>query len=120
MTGQFSPAVLAGLLAFPALIAVGQVLFKIASRSVGEPDAAGLTGLASNPYLLAALALYGSGTILWLFILKRVPLSAAYPFMALSFCLVPLLGYWFLGETLSWRYGAGLALIVAGLLVTFS
>ena len=115
-----SGATLAGLLAFPALIAVGQVLFKLASRSVGEAEAAGIAGLALNPFLISALALYGTGTVLWLFVLKRVPLTQAYPFMALSFCLVPLLSYVWLGEALSWRYGAGLTLIIAGLLVTTS
>ena len=117
MISSLSPSLLAGLLAFPVLISVGQVLFKIASRGVGEADAASLLRLAFNPYLLAALALYGAGTVLWLFVLKKVPLNAAYPFMALSFCLVPLMGYVVLGEALSWRYGAGICLIVAGLLV---
>jgi len=118
--GSLNPMLLAGLLAFPVLISVGQVLFKIASRGVGEADAAGLLRLAANPYLLAALALYGAGTVLWLFVLKKVPLNAAYPFMALSFCLVPLMGYLVLGEALSWRYGAGIGLIVAGMLVLYA
>ena len=115
-----SGATLAGLIAFPVLIAVGQLLFKIASRSLGDADAAGLAGLALNPFLIAALALYGAGTVLWLFMLKRVALSQAYPFMALSFCLVPVISWLWLGETLSWRNGAGAALIIAGLIVTAS
>jgi drug/metabolite transporter (DMT)-like permease len=108
---------LIGLIFTPMLIAVGQVLFKLASREVGEFSASGLLGLARNPYLLAALVIYGAGTVLWVFLLKHVPLNIAYPFMALSFCLVPALGYFWLGEPLSWRYAGGVALILAGLLV---
>jgi drug/metabolite transporter (DMT)-like permease len=108
---------LGGLILTPALIALGQILFKLASRGAGEADAAGLIGLARNPYLIAALVIYGFGTILWIYVLKTVPLNAAYPFMALSFCLVPALGYALLGEAMSWRLAAGVALIVAGLVV---
>ena len=108
---------LAGLIATPALIALGQILFKLASRTAGGADAAGLLGLARNPYLLTALVIYGFGTILWVYTLKSVPLNAAYPFMALSFCIVPLLAFWLLDEPMSWRAAAGVALIVAGLVV---
>ena len=117
MNGLSLPT-LAGLIATPALIALGQILFKLASRSAGEADAAGLLGLARNPYLLTALVIYGFGTILWVYTLKSVPLNAAYPFMALSFCIVPLLGYVWIGETVSLRHAAGMAMIMAGLLVT--
>ena len=113
-----SPALWGGLLVTPALIALGQILFKLASRGAGDADAAGLLALARNPYLLAALAIYGLGTLLWIYVLKSVPLNVAYPFMALSFCLVPLLAWLALGEAMSWRQGAGLALIVAGLVMT--
>jgi undecaprenyl phosphate-alpha-L-ara4N flippase subunit ArnE len=50
-------------------------------------------------------------------VLKSVPLTVAYPFMALTFCVVPLLAWLLLGETLSLRYGVGTGLIVIGLLV---
>ena len=113
-----SPALWGGLVVTPALIALGQILFKLASRGAGEADAAGLLGLARNPFLLAALVLYGLGTVLWVYVLKYVPLNVAYPFMALSFCLVPALAWLALGESMTWRQGAGLVLIVAGLVVT--
>jgi len=112
-----TPANYAGLILTPALIASGQILFKLASRNAGSADAAGLLNLARDPYLIAALAIYGFGTILWIYILRSVPLVIAYPFMALSFCLVPALSYFVLGETISWRYGAGVGVILVGLFI---
>ena len=50
----------------PVLIAGGQVLFKLASRGTGAFSAEGLLRLFGNPYLLAALALYGFGTVVWI------------------------------------------------------
>lgn len=106
-----------GLVCTPLLIAAGQVLFKLASRRVGGLDAEGLLQLAKNPFLLAALALYGFGTIVWVYVLKSVPLTIAYSFMALTFCAVPLMAQLFLHEPLTWRYGAGAALIMLGMVI---
>jgi drug/metabolite transporter (DMT)-like permease len=64
---------------------------------------------------VAALALYAFGTIVWIFVLKQVPLTIAYSFMGLTFCFVPLLAQLFLGEALTLRYFLGVALIVGGM-----
>lgn len=104
-----------GLLGTPLLIAAGQVLFKLTSASAGNLDLRGVTQLLLNPLLIAALALYGFGTIVWIFVLKSVPLTIAYSFMGLTFVFVPLLAQVFLGETVTLRYAIGAALIVAGM-----
>jgi drug/metabolite transporter (DMT)-like permease len=56
-------------------------------------------------------------TGLWVALLREVPLSVAYPFVALAFFLVPLMGHWVLGEALRWQTLAGAAVIVAGVWV---
>lgn len=115
--GNYSPGVWAGLIGTPLMIAVGQVLFKLTSGTTGEFGARGLVALMLNPLLLAALAIYGTGTIIWIFVLKAVPLTIGYSFMALTFCFVPLLASVFLGEALTVRYALGACLIVGGMLV---
>lgn len=115
--GAYSFPVLAGLVLTPLLISAGQILFKLTSARTGAVDFAGLAALLVDPYLIAAFAIYGFGTIVWIYVLKSVPLTVAYPFMALTFCAVPLLAWWLLGEQLSLRYALGAALIIAGLLV---
>ena len=112
---NFPASIWVGLLGTPFLIAAGQVLFKLTSASTGGLDARGLTGLAPNPIFLGALALYGFGTIVWIFVLKQVPLTIAYSFMGLTFCFVPLLAQMFLGEALTLRYFLGVALIIGGM-----
>lgn len=115
--GSLPFPVLAGLLLTPLLISAGQILFNLTSARTGAADASGLLAMLADPYLITALAIYGFGTIVWVYVLKSVPLTVAYPFMALTFCAVPLLAWWLLGETLSFRYAVGAALIIAGLLV---
>ncbi|MBS3649036.1 transporter [Pseudaminobacter sp. 19-2017] len=109
--------VLAGLILTPLLISAGQILFKLTSARVGDVGTASLIAIMFDPYLIAAFAIYGIGTVVWVYVLRSVPLIVAYPFMALSFCAVPLLAWGLLGETLSFRYAFGATLIVAGLIV---
>jgi len=116
MFPSFAPGIWFALIGTPLLIAAGQVLFKLTSASTGNFDLRGLTQLLLNPLLLAALALYGIGTLIWIFVLKSVPLTIAYSFMGLTFCFVPILAQLFLGETVTIRYAVGAVLIVLGMI----
>lgn len=105
------------LLSFALLLAVGQFLFKrsalaLAGLGLGES----VLTLARLPAFYAALILYGGSTVLWVWILTRVPLSLAYPFVAVVMILVPIIGWSCFGEALSPAYWIGAALIVAGVL----
>lgn len=103
------------LIGFTLLMSSGQMLFKIAADS-GQSRP--LPAALMNGWLAAALALYGGATLLWVYILRTTPLSVAYPFAALSFVIVPIGAWTFFGEVLSWRYAAGMLLIILGILLT--
>lgn len=105
------------LLIFAFVVAAGQLLFKRVASNV-----AGLSGIGPvlrhiivDPWFIAATALYVGATLLWILALRDMPLSKAYPFMALAFVLVPAGAVYFYGETLGPRYFVGLALVVAGI-----
>jgi drug/metabolite transporter (DMT)-like permease len=97
-------------------ISLGQMLFKKAAQSI--PDAATWQHWVLNGWLIAALALYGSTTLLWIWVLRHAPLHLAYPFMGLAFVVVPCLGWMFLGESIRLSTIVGGALILAGITVT--
>lgn len=99
---------------FSLLLSMGQILFKKAA--IVSNLTPGLAGFV-NPWLMGAVCLYGLTTILWVWILKTVPLSIAYPFSALGFVLVPLAATYFFGETISIKYIVGGCMIVAGILI---
>jgi undecaprenyl phosphate-alpha-L-ara4N flippase subunit ArnE len=105
------------LVLIPLAISAGQILFKIASRSVGSPDLTGIAELAFNPWLLSALALYGTATVAWIFVIRDVPIAKAYLFMSLTFVAVPIIAYLTLGEPVSLRHALGTAIIIAGIVV---
>ncbi|MET0375718.1 MAG: EamA family transporter, partial [Rhizorhabdus sp.] len=69
---------------------------------------------ASEPRLLVGLLLYALATVAWLFVLGRLPLSAAYPFVGLSFAVVLLLSWLALGEQPDAARLIGTALVITG------
>jgi drug/metabolite transporter (DMT)-like permease len=98
-------------------MACGQVLFKLAAARSSELDMArGPWGFA-NIYLISGVALYAALTLLWVWILKSVPLSKAYPFSALAFVFTPILSRLFFGELLNFTYFCGMGLLAAGVIV---
>lgn len=73
--------------------------------------------LASSPGVIGGLALYGLGAVVWIYVLTRAPLSLAYPFVGLSFVLTAAFGYLLFNEALSPTRLAGIALVVAGVVL---
>lgn len=93
-------------------ISVGQILFKKASFLL--TDTSDWSVWLLNGWLWTAAFLYGTMTLLWTWLLRHLPLHTAYPFMGLSFLIVPVLARLFLSEPLGWRTIAGGLLILTG------
>jgi drug/metabolite transporter (DMT)-like permease len=96
-------------------IASGQILFKLSAERMRSDLA--VWDLLRTPAFIGALVIYGLATIGWVSQLRTVNLSVAYPFMSLSFVVVPAASAILLREPIGPRYWLGVALIVAGLAV---
>ena len=97
---------------------VSELLLKRGATNVAEPDSAfswtGINGLES-PLVWWAILLIIASFISWLYVLRHVPLTVAYPLSRVVDILVPL-GCWiFLGELISATRWCGIALVVVGL-----
>ncbi|MDM3870629.1 EamA family transporter [Porticoccus sp. W117] len=101
------------------LSAIAQVSFKYGVSTIthmhDDSTIVRAFHLLTSPFVLIGLALYGVGTVLWLFALKNTELSLAYPFVGISFIMVLFIGVGLLGETVSVNKIAGTLIIVAGL-----
>jgi drug/metabolite transporter (DMT)-like permease len=114
-----SPLLFVLCLVFSASLAGGQLLFKIAANEIATRDAgAGMLGFLP-PSLIAALLLYAATTVLWVYILTKLPLSLAYPFSLAGAVLVVAAAGLLLGETISVRQMAGIAVAMVGLLLIY-
>jgi multidrug transporter EmrE-like cation transporter len=116
---DYAPVQFAKLLSFSFLMAAGQVLFKRVSLDTPPlTDWRAVVALGTNTWFVMAITLYVIATVIWIGVLREVPLSRAYPFIALGFVLVPLAGRQFFGEPLDGRYLVGVILILIGILLT--
>lgn len=77
-----------------------------------------LMAAATSPKVITALAIQGSGYVIWLFVLAQSKLSIAFAISGSFFYLVMAAASWFVfGERLSGMQWAGLALISVGVLL---
>lgn len=102
-------------------ISAGQLLLKVAAVHLqsGTGWEMSLAGVRINAWLIAGITVLGLSTLVWLSVLRTVPLNYAYPVMALAFIVVPAMSFLVLGEPLSLKLGLGSLLIAAGLAVIY-
>lgn len=93
--------------------AVGQLFFKLGSSSL----ALSVEGLLLNWRLATGLFCYGLATLGFVYSLKELQLSVAYPIIALSYLWVGILAATFLKEQVFWYNVAGYFVIVCGVLL---
>ena len=107
-----------------ALSGFAQVAFKFgvstapvrAAMANGTPWSL-MREFAQSPAVIAGLAMYGVGTLVWLNVLARMDLSLAYPFVGLSFLLTALLGHYLFQEAFHTGGFLGTALVIAGVVL---
>ena len=104
---------------FVLALSAGQIMFKQLGLAIqGQSAIQGLLLLLRHPNLYIAVAIYGGATLLWIWILSRVPLIQAYPWVALCMVMVPLIGRYYFDERVGSIFWLGLAFILAGVLLT--
>src|SRR5437867_4086679 len=54
--------------------------------------------VVTSPLVICGLASFSLSAIVWLFVLSRVPVSSAYPFVSLGILVTVLVGWLLLGE----------------------
>jgi multidrug transporter EmrE-like cation transporter len=102
-----------------ATLAVGQLLFKHAGLAIrGASLVQAAQTLARLPEFYAALAIFGVATLLWIWVLGRVSLMQAYPWVGAGVIVVPLLSSHFFGERVGPLFWVGAAFIALGIVLT--
>jgi drug/metabolite transporter (DMT)-like permease len=121
---NFSPRIIALLITSIVLGASGQLMFKGASRSLPPFSELGvgklLLTMFTTPLILCGFACFFISSLLWIVAIKHVPLSVAYPMVALSYVIIFTGSALLYGEAISWRHWGGAGLIVSGIFLIAS
>ncbi len=110
------------LILFSVLCGIGgQLTLKMGMTNVGQIDGGALAQplamvlrVLTTPLVVIGLGLYVLGAVAWLTVLSRVPLSFAYPILALSYAITPMLAWFLLGESVPSIRWLGVAVICVG------
>ncbi len=91
----------------PAMLlsTTGELFLKRGMNEIGSFDFAStdtilptLMKIAANPNIWLGFIGFGGGSVFWLSVISRVPLSLAYPMLAFSYVIVVVESWIFLGE----------------------
>ncbi|MBI2865680.1 MAG: EamA family transporter [Chloroflexi bacterium] len=101
----------------------GELLLKHGMNNVGtfslQPGLvlSGLVRAFTNAYVLGGFSFIFLGSVFWLSVISRVPLSFAYPLLSLSYVLVVIMAWLILKENVSLTRMVGIFIIVSGVVV---
>ncbi len=106
------------------LSAIAQITLKMGMSSpiiqqaiASASNLAVFQSIATNLYVLGGLTLYFASAAVWLFVLAKVDVSFAYPFVGLGFIATMLLAYFINGEILSTTKIVGTLCIAIGVAI---
>lgn len=92
----------------------GQVLWKMSVRNIGSFNFSSLWGVLLSPYFLIGGVLYVMATLIWIYLLTKLPLSTLYPLQSLAYVFGLLAGYFVFNEFISFQKIVGVAIILIG------
>ena len=76
-----------------------------------------IQSVSTNMYVIGGLGLYFASAAVWLFVLAKVDVSFAYPFVGLGFVITMLLAFFINGEVLSTTKVVGTLCIALGVAI---
>lgn len=100
-------------LAAGILLGVGaQLLLKVGATGEGD-----FMAQLFRPQTIIGLGLYGMAAFFYIIALRKIPVTVAFPSVALSYAIIALLGVVWLKEPLGIGQIAGIAMIMAGVVL---
>ena len=103
-----------------SLAVVGQLLLKMGMLRIGKFSlnistiVQQYTRIFLNPFVIAGVIGFFLSMLVWLYVLSRLELSTAYPFVALNYVLILFVSHFLLKETITPVKIMGVAVIVLG------
>lgn len=102
------------------IVTTSELFLKMGARATAHPNQSwawtGISGLESAWTWLGIVCIIFS-LLTWLYVLRQIPLSIAFPLSNAPHVLVPLVSWIFLGEMISGRRWCGITLVLLGLLL---
>ncbi|MBS7344956.1 MAG: EamA family transporter [Caryophanon sp.] len=96
------------------LLVGGQWCWKLALQGKSLSSVQDVVSLFIHPLFLSGVGMYGIGTVLYVLVLSKLPLSVAYPLQSLAYILGMFLAWIVFKEHITLYQWIGIVLIVSG------
>ena len=100
-----------------ACMASGQLLLRYGVKDKVLDSVPAVISAVFTPFVLSGLVLYACTTVLWLYILSKIPISFAYPIQALAFPLVLIIASFAFKEAIPASRWVGVGIILVGVAI---
>jgi drug/metabolite transporter (DMT)-like permease len=99
------------------LLVAGQTVWKIGLEKSGGLRLDNLLSVLFSPLILLGIFIYGIATVLWLYVLSKLPISVAYPLQSCAFVMALLIAFFFFKESIPPNRWIGTGIILAGITI---
>ena len=89
-----------------------QLLLKVGATGEGD-----FITQVFRPHTIIGLGLYGMAAFFYIIALRKIPVTVAFPSVALSYAIIAVLGYLWLKEPLGVGQIAGIVMIMGGVVL---
>lgn len=96
------------------LLVAGQTLWKLGIAAHPFRGVGGAFLALFTPYIFAGIILYGIATVVWIYLLSRLPISMLYPLQSLAYVLTVIVAVLMFHEHVSVLRWMGVAIILIG------
>lgn len=100
-----------------ALLVAGQVVWKIGLSKAGGLQLENALHVLFSPLIILGVFLYGVATVIWLYVLSRLPLSFVYPLQSLAYVFALIVAFVLFKESIPPTRWIGTVIILAGIAV---
>lgn len=98
------------------ILVSGQMLWKVAVSETTTWNIRNAISVFLSPNFILGAIFYVIATVLWLYVLSKLPLNIAYPMQSISYVIGSILAVFIFKETISSHQIIGMVLIVAGVI----
>jgi drug/metabolite transporter (DMT)-like permease len=99
------------------LLVTGQIVWKIGLDKAGGFHLQNAVHVLLSPLILLGIFIYGVATVIWLYVLSRLPISVAYPLQSFAYALALLVAFLVFKETIPLNRWIGAAVILTGITI---
>jgi len=96
---------------------MGQILFKIGMKGKTFDSFFGIIKTMFSSLVLPGIIIYALATVLWLYIISKIPINRVYPIQALAYPMMLVLAKYLFNENITVTRWIGVGTILIGVVV---